>query len=343
MIVKNEEIFLDTALKSVKSILGLDDLVVVDTGSVDRTGEIARENRAGVFDFKWCDDFSAARNFASDRAKNDWILFLDADEEVTELNSGIIESLLQNSHAAGMVSFLDLTHKTHMRLARVYNRAYYKFEGSIHEQLRRNDGISPLVTTNAGISIVHHGYLPEYNRVMGKLERNERLLLLELDNKPDDPYLLYQLGKSYFCEDRNLTKACDYFGKSLQKGADTKIGYTYDLIECYGYALINSGEYEKALALRNKFAESYVDSIQFRFLSAQIFQNNGMLIEAVDSYENCIGADVVDHKGITSFLSQYNVGVILECVGMLDDAMRMYEKCGDYEPARLRLADLAKD
>jgi hypothetical protein len=67
-----------------------------------------------------------------------------------------------------------------------------------------------------------------------------------------------------------------------------------------------------------------------------------MLVEAVECYESCIGADAIDYSGITSFLSYYNIGVILECIGMIEDAVQMYENCGAYEPAAARLAELSR-
>jgi len=343
MIVKNEEVFLDTALKSARSLLKLEDVVITDTGSTDRTKEIALENGAKVFDFTWCDDFSAARNFATEKAKNDWILFLDADEEVTEFDFTILNDFLLNNQVIGMMLLMDLSQKTQSRLARIYNRMFYSFNGSIHEQLRPFNAQTQLLAKNSGIKAVHHGYLPEYAKVTGKLERNERLLILELTKRPGDPYLLYQLGKSYFCNDRNLNKACDYFSRALSAGVNTGIGYIYDLIECYGYSLINTGQFERALDIRNRYAEFYISNINFRFLSAHIYQNNGMLQEAVESYESCIGADTDDMKGINSFLSYYNIGVILECVGMIEDAVRMYQNCGDYELAKQRLVELRYD
>jgi glycosyltransferase involved in cell wall biosynthesis len=78
MIVKNEERFLGQCLASVKDIA--DELIVIDTGSTDRTVEIAREHGAHVGHFEWCNDFAAARNASIAPATGDWILFLDADE-----------------------------------------------------------------------------------------------------------------------------------------------------------------------------------------------------------------------------------------------------------------------
>jgi hypothetical protein len=336
-IVKNEELFLDTALKSIRNVMGLSDIIVVDTGSDDRTKEIALDNKVRLFDFTWCDDFSAARNFSASKAENDWILWMDADEEVTQAEFEGMDDFFKSIEVIGMVTFVDLVDKLKGRAPRMYNRSAYRFEGNIHEQLRAINGRESLITTHLNVSLVHHGYLPEYGRVLGKLERNERLLLKELKKKPNDVFLLYQLGKSYFCDNRDLLKACECFEKALTIGVDVTINYTYNLVECYGYALVNTGQYEKALKLRDTFAEHYDNRAQFRFLSAHIYQNNGLFQEAVESYYSCIGAETNDMKGISSFLSYYNIGVIYECLGMIEDARKMYLSCGDFEPAVARL------
>ena len=76
-IVKNEE---ENLAKSIESLQGCyDELIVTDTGSDDRTVEITREYGAVVYNFVWQDNFSVARNFTLDKAKGDWIIFLDAD------------------------------------------------------------------------------------------------------------------------------------------------------------------------------------------------------------------------------------------------------------------------
>ena len=341
MIVKNEEAFLDGALKSVKSVLGLGDIVVVDTGSTDRTKEIALENGARVFDFSWIDDFSAARNFAAEKAENDWIFVLDADEEVTEADSGELEAFIKNARDVGQLAIVELLDNDVHNISRLYNRKKYTYEGSIHEQIRPRGGLRP-ASKAAPIRAVHHGYLPEVRQAKDKFERNERMLKKELEDSPGDPYLLYQLGKNYFTGKKDLKQACDYFEKALSSGADPRLEYIYNSVECYGYALINSGQYEKALGLIEKHSGSYGDIIKFRFLSAHVYQNNGMFIEAVECYERCIGADLADISGICSYLSYYNIGVILECVGMTEDAITMYENCGDFGPAMKRLSELRK-
>ena len=86
MIVKNEEKNIRRALSWAKEIV--QEQVVVDTGSTDRTVEIAESMGAKIFYFEWCDDFSAAKNYAIEQAAGDWIAFLDADEYFTRKMQG---------------------------------------------------------------------------------------------------------------------------------------------------------------------------------------------------------------------------------------------------------------
>ncbi|MFA7012885.1 MAG: glycosyltransferase [Desulfobacterales bacterium] len=93
MIVKNEEKHLPRCLKSVRNVV--DEMIIVDTGSTDKTIDIARIFGAKVFEFPWTGDFSAARNHSLDQATGDWILILDADEVVSALDFSELQSLLR--------------------------------------------------------------------------------------------------------------------------------------------------------------------------------------------------------------------------------------------------------
>jgi len=93
MIVKNEEEHLANCLNSVKDLV--DEIIIVDTGSTDRTKEIAESFGAKMFDFEWCDDFSAARNESLKHATGDWVLVLDADEVLAKEDCEVIRNLIQ--------------------------------------------------------------------------------------------------------------------------------------------------------------------------------------------------------------------------------------------------------
>jgi glycosyltransferase involved in cell wall biosynthesis len=97
MITKNEELLLEKAIISVKSIV--DEIIVVDTGSTDKTIEIAKSLGAKVHEIAWEDDFSKAKNYATSKANTDWILFLDADEYISKQDAIRIRQLMENNNS----------------------------------------------------------------------------------------------------------------------------------------------------------------------------------------------------------------------------------------------------
>lgn len=99
LIVKNEEKYIEECVKSFGNTVS--ELIVVDTGSTDKTIEIAKKLGAKVFDFKWMDDFSAARNFATDHATGDWIMVVDADERLAPGNQEKLLEALNDKSVLG--------------------------------------------------------------------------------------------------------------------------------------------------------------------------------------------------------------------------------------------------
>jgi len=95
MIVKDEEKFLEQCLLSVQGLV--DEIVIVDTGSTDKTKEIALRFTSKVYDFVWDDDFAAARNESLKYATGEWILILDADEVIAQQDHTIIKGLLMRA------------------------------------------------------------------------------------------------------------------------------------------------------------------------------------------------------------------------------------------------------
>lgn len=93
MIVKNEEKKLEEFLFSIRDFV--DEIIVVDTGSTDNSKDIALKFTSKVYDFKWNDDFAAARNFSISKAKGDWILVLDPDEVIDEKDLVKIKKIIE--------------------------------------------------------------------------------------------------------------------------------------------------------------------------------------------------------------------------------------------------------
>ena len=95
VIAKNEEAMIADCLESVRDVV--DEMIVVDTGSLDRTVAIAEAAGARVVTFKWCDDFSAARNASIKAATGDWVLILDADERLGAGQGAAIRAAVHSS------------------------------------------------------------------------------------------------------------------------------------------------------------------------------------------------------------------------------------------------------
>ncbi len=201
MIVKNEAKTVAGCIASVKS--AMDEIVVVDTGSADNTKEIARDMGAKVFDFPWCDDFSAARNESIRRATGDYILWLDADDLVDEVE---VQKLIllkktfppERNKAYYLVvnnqSPLDgETHFHHMRLFPRIPGAF--FEGRVHEQIFHRLNRLGIESVQTDIVIRHTGY-HDISAVHKKSERNLQIILKELQSAPDSPLFNFNAART---------------------------------------------------------------------------------------------------------------------------------------------------
>jgi tetratricopeptide (TPR) repeat protein len=135
LIVKNEEKFLGTCLRSLTGLA--DEVVVVDTGSTDRTADIAIAEGARLYHRPWTGDFSAARNEALDLARGDWILYIDADERVSGGDPELVRAQLRAARYIGYRVQLrprpGFTPYWEMRLFR--NHPQIRFRGVIHENI----------------------------------------------------------------------------------------------------------------------------------------------------------------------------------------------------------------
>ncbi len=200
LIAKNEEKFLGRCLASVRSLAA--QIIVVDTGSTDRTVEIAREHGAEVHEFAWCDDFSAARNEALKYANGDWILMLDADEEFLAEHH---RTLQQEMQSTGVMAFrLPIIDEGREQEGCSYVPRLFRnapalfFVGRVHEQVFSSVEVRcrewGLENCLGKAALLHHGYVQEVVTNRDKIARNLRLLELAIQELPGEPNLLMNLG-----------------------------------------------------------------------------------------------------------------------------------------------------
>jgi len=184
----------------------VDEIVIVDTGSSDRTIEIALSFGARVVEHEWTGSFAEARNRSFDAASGDWLMYLDADEVLVREDAAMLRALtgrtwreafyLSETNYTGDLD--DGSAVTHNALRVFRNRPEYRFEGRLHEQIAQClPGYLPERLEATGIRVEHYGYLGAVRDSREKSRRNIELLRLQQAESPPTPFLHYNLGSEY--------------------------------------------------------------------------------------------------------------------------------------------------
>lgn len=328
IIAKNEEKYLDTCLSALKPFPV--EIVVVDTGSTDRTVEIAKKYTQSVYFFEWCDDFSAARNYAAKMAKNNYIVALDCDEFVERMDVKQIESLLtQYPYGFGNITLTNITgsegrmskYKTFP--SRIYDRRFAEFGSRIHEQLCRKDG-GPRAEAEINMSAMHVGYLMSEEVRKQKNERNITLLEKQLKEEPENSYLYFQLGQSYNAIDCP-EKSVEAQRKAFEYLKDSKAPYVQHLAFSYGDTCLNLGFYEEALRIQ-EYYDYFSDFADYMFILGKVFFSNGNIEDALLAFESATLCTKYSEEGMNTFFPLNAMALIYEQLGALDKAKECGEK-----------------
>lgn len=197
MIVKNEEIFLEKCLNSVKDFV--DEIVIVDTGSTDNTVEIANKFTDKIFFHPWENSFSKARNQALSYVSCDWVFSIDADEELLDGCGSLLRQTVREAGGAdaffvNIISTYDKGRKkARHNLERLYkNNGIIHYEGIVHNRLVGASNPKP-----SKIELMHYGYDLEEKKANEKFLRTTNLLKKDIAENPDDPRPHHYLGTSY--------------------------------------------------------------------------------------------------------------------------------------------------
>ena len=225
MIVKDEEQAIGRCLDSVKDLV--DEIVIVDTGSTDRTKEIVRRYTDRIYDFQWIDDFAAARNYSFGQAAMDYILWLDADDVLLEedrkkfvrLKEQLdphIDAVTMDYHLAfdanGNVTFRTKRHRL------VRRERGFRWVGAVHEYLEVRGNI-----LHSDVAVTHRGDGRDPERNLRIYD--QRLARGETFSPRDLYYFANEL-----CDHRQYDRAVYYYEKFL----DTKKGWVEDNISACG-------------------------------------------------------------------------------------------------------------
>ena len=299
MIVKNEERNIEKALSWGKGIMW--EQIVVDTGSTDRTVELAEKMGAKVFYFPWQDDFSAAKNFAISKASGDWVAFLDADEyfplEEAKKLMPLLERYDKGGYYAVMTSWLQVREDESIFAGGTQARLFKRMEGlvyrnRIHEELSfQGMGITPyMADATKLLSIYHTGYAGSEAQNEKRGERNIRLLLMELEDHPNNYHLMCYLGDSYLTAGKP-EEAKEWYYKGIA-GMPENLN-RHDIINATAFwklmiILIDENDEEALLKLYEKAIRRLPEESDFDFLLGRFYANKNEFIKAASHLKRCL-------------------------------------------------------
>jgi glycosyltransferase involved in cell wall biosynthesis len=354
MIVRDEEANLPDCLRSVRDLV--DEAVVVDTGSTDRTPDVIRAFGCVAAAFPWVDDFAAARNAALDRATGDYALWMDADDRLDDDNRARLRTLLaglSGGNDALVMKCLCVPDRPgagatvvdHVRLFR--RLPAHRWAYRVHEQI-----LPALRATGAdvrwsGVTVRHVGYVdPAVRR--RKLARDLRLLRLDEADRPGDPFTLFNLG-SVHAELGDHAAAAGALERSLAAShpRDSIVRKLYALLARCRAA---GGDRAGAAAALADGLGHYPDDAELLFLAAGAAADRGDARGAEALYRRLVGGSEGDHfasvdAGLRAVKGRHNLAVLLAGAGRGAEAEGLWRAAlvadPHFLPAHLGLADLS--
>lgn len=304
MIAKNEEKYIEECLKKLKPY-GFE-IIVTDTGSSDKTKEIAQKYADKVLDFEWIDDFSAARNFCASHASNNWILALDCDEYVNSIDMKVLRILMQKfPKYVGVIRLKNIVMKTNEQMGygvddvtRFYNRSHYTFCAPIHEQVTLIDESRREETMQCFLmpmEVIHYGYALSSEEMRKKQERNLELLYRQIENGQKDPYLFFQTGQSEYIL-KNYEKATKLFEQGLSMKPSPEKIYVQMMIMTLAKSYLIAKRSAAAVAIMEKYAEE-CKTAKYIYMHANALYEDGQSLKALLLYVKVTMMSDVDTLG----------------------------------------------
>ncbi len=343
MITKNEEVFLEQCLNSISSLV--DEIIVVDTGSLDKTKDIARKFTNKIYDFKWCDDFSTARNKSLEYATGDWILILDADEVLSENDFAEIRDIIQSADQNKVVGFsLQQRNYTNNQICAGWkssrNESYKEskiasgyweapiirlfknisevhYQGVVHESVY-NSLFDLGSIERLEIPIHHYGHLDE-NKLARKGKNYEQMGQKKIEIEKDFS-AYFELGRQLVAN-KKLDEAVIAFQESIRLKSDFfqshfMLGSTYLL----------KNELDKSLSALRK-----AESINNEFPS--LYNNLGIIYSKKKEYQEAM---VYFRRSLdlnpTGAVAYKNIGLCYDKLGNKQKAYQAFEKAVELNP-----------
>lgn len=349
IIAKNEEKHIGKCLTAIRSHVteAVDlEIIVVDTGSTDRTKEVAANYADKVLDFAWVNDFSAARNFSLAQASHDYVLIFDCDEIIVSVDWNSLLQLI--GHHPGDVGLIardnhytsnqtDTVYQD--RVERLFNKSLYHYESPIHEQVTHNQKGMHYASYPVPLLVDHTGYTGTPEELREKVSRNNALLFQELEQDKENPYLYFQIGQSYNMI-YDYENSYQYYQKALAYDVNPQQEWVQMMIVAYANAMLHTGRESEALLLESVY-DAFADTADFLCMMGRIYLANGQYIKAMMEFVKAIHCPVARETGTNTYIPTYNIGLINEMMGDIPTALMHYRNCGDFPMAVAKIRELS--
>ncbi len=368
MIVKNEEEHLPRALTSARPLV--DQMVVVDTGSTDRTVEIAKSFGADVHFHEWEGDFSKARNISMGYADADWIFILDADEELVADDLKVIRQTIRDTDFRAIsMSVYNFSREKQMYTSflpsvRLFRRdlgAYY--DGIVHNQLRfpTEEGVLRIPAR-----LLHYGYGLSPEQMARKVERSRALLEKQLSDNFDNAFAHFNLAQLLRGSEEKpspamMDKVIYHAGRAVDlTSPDERNERHIHLMGLHQLctAYFNKGDYEhaaecahRALAHKPGYLDAILSLGHVHSMDRQFDLAKKYYLEYLDRQRSYDEHGETDHVILLHLRSRHNayygLGLIAEMQGDSAEAVGWYDRCieerDDYIDVHYRLAVALKN
>ncbi len=351
MIVRDEEEMLPRSLAAARA--AVDEIIVVDTGSTDRTVEIAREFGAKVIEQEWTGSFADARNASFDAATGDWIMYLDADEVLVADDAERLREVtgrtwreafyLVETNFTGELG--DGTAVTHNALRVFRNRPEYRFEGRIHEQIaHRLPSKMPERIEITDVRVEHYGYLGVVRDAKDKSRRNIELLERQRDDAEDQTgFLHFNLGSEYAAlgENDNALHSFERAWELMREDPDVAAyGYVPSLLSRLVRARRVTGRHAEAAELAVEALGMLPGFTDVVYERAQSAREQGRLDEAVALLQQCLAMGDAPARysataGCGTYLALTSLARIRREQGDHAEASAVLARCLDEYPSFL--------
>lgn len=324
----------------------VDEIIIIDTGPADQTHEVAKSYGAKIFHGNLNTDLSGAINMALDRATCDWIMLLGTDDELVKEDVENLRELLHDNEHEGFFfnefNFVGEDKESDSIVTRLAfrlwrNRSEYRYSEVTNEQIidkvrSRNPNIG-----FSNIRINHYSY---FNENMGddeKAGRNSNLLLEEVEKKPEDPFLRFNLGVEYV-KNKEYESALDQYKEAFANISGLDLAYAPKLVRNIAICLKELGRNREAIKVLSDAKDTYPNYTDLFYIEGLTYMAEKDFIAAAESFMKCLemgpaSSVYASQPGVGGYLAAYMLARAYLSIGNEKEVVASYKKALEYNPA----------